>query len=357
MNHIIIFLSLLLTCTYSYSQKEDSTYFRLSDINQDGILDSIKTIDKCCYDPSEYLIINGNTNTSFPFYHAFEFKESKSDFLNIVPIENQLLLDRNKSFLDTIESITFKGYNAPKESSLDFLINGYNTQKSHSSDPLISMSYSILDTLVDSNNIIFPDYSYKLLKSSENKKLYRHMTQLHYEYESIEDSTDYFWINYIGVFHDTKFHNENRDNSNKLDTVSIQKDYVLLKTSHGVIQKFAHNYRWIYINDGSLTGGPEKLRWASIKTVYETNDFVFVIQDGATYGYYKILICDLKNLTVYSIKQTIENACIRKPIFKATKKGVHINFPLKDTDYDGCEKEGTNVYYNFKELKKHFKKL
>ncbi|WP_299433965.1 hypothetical protein [uncultured Aquimarina sp.] len=74
-------------------------------------------------------------------------------------------------------------------------------------------------------------------------------------------------------------HNHYRSKSGDSVTLVDKNDlYSISRTSHGVIAEKNNFYKWLFISDYTLTGGPEKLRWESIKKVTLFDKYIVVEQ-------------------------------------------------------------------------------
>ena len=62
------------------------------------------------------------------------------------------------------------------------------------------------------------------------------------------------------------------------ELVTETPDYQIWKTQHGLLAKKGASHKWIFVTDQSLTGAPQKLRWASIGAVRLDGQFVFLEQ-------------------------------------------------------------------------------
>jgi hypothetical protein len=86
---------------------------------------------------------------------------------------------------------------------------------------------------------------------------------------------------------------------------SQNKLYKIYTTRHDVVAQSDKGYKWIYINNESLTGGPQKLRWNSIKAVKLIDNLVF-IHTSCTIHVNQVFVADIENNVVYRLKLDID---------------------------------------------------
>ncbi|MFK8103573.1 MAG: hypothetical protein AB8G15_13650 [Saprospiraceae bacterium] len=81
-----------------------------------------------------------------------------------------------------------------------------------------------------------------------------------------------------------------------------EKD-IFFKTKHGVIWQRNNQYTWLFVSDASLTGGPAKLRWASIGKIEIKNNQLILELLCAPMPFKKLFAIDLKSGKVRQIKK------------------------------------------------------
>jgi hypothetical protein len=77
----------------------------------------------------------------------------------------------------------------------------------------------------------------------------------------------------MGAFLSYFGHNHQR---RALQRVASQDGVELWTTAHGVIMRRRDKNSWVFVGDGRLGGGPDKLRWPSIMGADRVDDLVFV---------------------------------------------------------------------------------
>jgi len=96
------------------------------------------------------------------------------------------------------------------------------------------------------------------------------------------------WLIYYGHNH---YRNPTGDSLTLADSTRSYKAY---KTSHGLIIKNENSYAWIFVTDINLTGGPQKLRWESIKKVQIIDNYVIVEQSWKLSETNRIFVIDIE---------------------------------------------------------------
>jgi len=101
--------------------------------------------------------------------------------------------------------------------------------------------------------------------------------------DAIDSLETYYW------HYRSHNHTDNKKTLEKLD-LDGQRFY---KSKHGIVAFEEGKYAWVFMSGVEQTGGPAKLRWASIEKV---DDFggLLVLQQAVVVGEYSFWIGDIK---------------------------------------------------------------
>jgi hypothetical protein len=142
MKKIFALFSAAMIFQFSFSQDVSC---KTGDFNKDGIQDTL-CVSKKQDSWNEIILINGSSKKTFTFYPRGYYTQSMGEFLTIVPIPDELLLDKNKGLLDTIEAIIFMEENKRiLTPSFNWLIHAYNTAKENFASNYFNLKISFPD--------------------------------------------------------------------------------------------------------------------------------------------------------------------------------------------------------------------
>ncbi len=124
--------------------------------------------------------------------------------------------------------------------------------------------------------------------------------------------------------------------------IGTSKKYKFHATMHGLYVQKNEKYKWLFINDYEIVGGPEKLRWESIRCIRIFKNYLILEQNTAPGRYLNTFIID------------IETGIIGKLKFEFTKdiKDFNENYELAL-----LKKDHFIVKINNKENKVYYEKL
>lgn len=273
-------------CLHCYGQIEASDTLRIvSDFNGDHIADSL-TIYSQRYSPKTVKVYNSRSGQFYSIGKDFFCEWNKSNFLDLIPIPDDLVLAENKQLLDTLIKILRPGFNTA-DISLDWLLQSYEDCQENPSDTLFDM-FIKHEGLISCDSFVHPNVSYKLVAKDTLKRFWDRRCN--------EDDSGY---NYGLLFYYGHNHRGEAPWPH-LDTATTQ--YEVYSTAHGVYVKKASQYAWAFMTDGWLTGGPDKLRWKSIMSTQLHGDFLIIHQATSVMLFSQFFIVNLKNGNVGRLK-------------------------------------------------------
>ena len=191
------------------------------------------------------------------------------------------------SLYPSIANIKFR---AAPDPSLQWLIDACMSKKQ--SAPSQAFRNSIHYKPVWNKEVSVPEvYSFKIHKDTLNAFItnYSAFSIWNSEPDSVLQKKDKFiegWINYYA-------HNHKELKTSLKDSAT---DAEVLTTNHGVVVKKVDLYSWVFVTDGIITGGPEKLRWRSIEKTLIYKDHVFILLNIGIPSYERMIyMVDYKN--------------------------------------------------------------
>ncbi len=98
------------------------------------------------------------------------------------------------------------------------------------------------------------------------------------------------------------FGHNHQKTTEPLKAILRQGEDIIFKTKHGVILQRNNQYAWLFVSDANLTGGPAKLRWASIGKMEIKNNQLILELLCAPMPFKKLFTIDLQSGQVKQIK-------------------------------------------------------
>ncbi|WP_299213122.1 hypothetical protein [uncultured Aquimarina sp.] len=248
-----IFLILLSFSTYGQLSNEKIS---TKDFNRDGIIDTLKS-------GSGYVqVINGKTKEK----HELSDYGCFCDIKELVYIPSELGKTENKPFLEVMKKELLPTKRSNPDASLAWMINGAFSNSKLKNNSIFNTIY---DPQVPWNTTKYKniDNYYIEIKGDTLKKL----APFYSNAEQVDGNAKGFLVYYA--------HNHYRNKSgDSITFIDKNELYTISRTSHGVIVEKDNLYKWLFISDYPLTGGPEKLRWESIKNVTLFDSYIVVEQ-------------------------------------------------------------------------------
>lgn len=280
---------------FGQSSLNDTTRL-VNDFNNDGIGDSL-TFYSYRNSVASVKIYNSISKQSFIIGGRGSYNWSKANFLEIIPVPEELVLPVNKMLLDTIIHYLLPGF-VGTDPSLEWLIKGYKSQIIDTTDQLFSMTLEgNLDFKYDTFK--YPESSFKMISKDTLPVFWNKVCSADYK--------DYKHgiLVYYGHNH------RSRDYKHQIDTVTT--NYEIYSTAHGIYARKDHKYSWLFITNGTLTGGPEKLRWKSIVSTHLYDKLLIIHQLSGIGDYNNIFIVNIENGKVGLLRIDDDDFCFNSP--------------------------------------------
>lgn len=195
---------------------------------------------------------------------------SYAQFRDIVPISKRLQSPTKTQTLKLLQEKILPPLRKKADPSLQWIENGLSSYKSVAEPSLIEQIITIT-----------PSWYAEIEMPST--------------YTLRKDST--FWV-YYG-------HNHYRNNSgDSLVIIDANRNDTLFRTSHGLLLYEKHKgYRWLFITDCELTGGPAKLRWESIGKLQRLDEeHLLLLQRTPVYGSHSLFIIHIPSGTIGKLR-------------------------------------------------------
>jgi hypothetical protein len=152
-------------------------------------------------------------------------------------------------------------------------------------------------------------------------KLYIRETEPPYFDDYTEDEG---WVVYYGHNH---YRNPSGDSLTLADSSLSYKVYI---TSHGLVIKKEDSYAWMFVNDFDVTGGPQKLRWESIKKAQIFENHIFIQQSLRPDSESRIWVIDIETGTSVRMKAKTYSFLIENGQLLMEDEGEEKSFLLKN---------------------------
>ncbi|WP_299244601.1 hypothetical protein [uncultured Aquimarina sp.] len=252
----MIYRIFLIVFSFSaYGQLSDEK-IKVEDFNKDTVSDTLKI------GRGYVQIINGKTKEK----HELSDYGCICDIKQVVSIPSELNKIENRLFLEVMKEELLPKQRNESDPSLEWMIKGAFLNTKLEDNLFFTQVY---DPQVSWNtgNYKNIDSYYIEIKGDTLKKL----APFYNKSDELEENTKGFLVYYA--------HNHYRNQSGDSITLIDKNElYTISRTSHGVIAEKDNSYKWLFISDYPLTGGPEKLRWESIKNVTLFDSYIVVEQ-------------------------------------------------------------------------------
>lgn len=270
MSKILAICFLLLVNISGLKAQEISIF--VSDFNKDGKNDTITlTIESTSSYVFKTVILKSGDGRSISFKNSLGF----SSFFEIVEIEDYLLEDHNYLFFKAIESVIFTDSLQKIDPSLDWLLQCYSSKR-ELDDTLFDYSLNFVPKWTSGDIAIPPLYH-----SQYSKK----------ELEALFGSVE--WINKINTKNVWLLYSGFNHRRSELKTTDYLNGKKLICSSHGVVIQNNNSNAWVFVSDGKVSDGHDKLRWPSIEDAKFLNDNkVIIVQKNVSVGNKSIFISD-----------------------------------------------------------------
>lgn len=328
-------IAYLLFLFFSFNHIAYSQVENIQDFTNDDINDTIRYNDEYI---SEIIFIDGATNKLYTFYKS-EFY--KSDFLGYTSIPDELIDE--KDLLGFILQLCYpQANNQQSNPALDCLLSSYQSRKK------VEKGYFSQFFQVSKQ------WNYTLIEQPKVTTVFVKKDDYNLPDFFVNDKiSNYGWLFYAGHNHIDYFKRSSF-------TTSLYKDksMEILGTKHGLILKKEDKYRWIFHSNHSLTGGPDKLRWASIEKILVHKDYVFLHHISPVYQLNRVFFIDLKTGKVAQLRLEEDLAGNSANCFDLEIRNEKLQILSKRVGDCNNFKEGeTEAIIDLKLLIKELKKL
>lgn len=326
--HLNILLFLFSTLLLS-GQHNDVIY--VQDFNKDEIddrLECLRELGVSC------TFTNGKTKQRIEWSNFVW----KGDIKSVVTIPKKLLLEENKQIYKTMLQEVLPDFRKPVDSSLLWIINASFSKRILANNQYLDLVFFPKSDWTSNNSSIPSNYYVKMSRDS----LYHLDPYLQKGPFNNKTTAEFGFLAYYGLVH---FDN---NSSNKKEFISVAKNsnYRIYKTRHGVLVQKKDKFKWLFITDSELTGGPEKLRWKSIEDVFLFDNYVLIKQSIAPSPEYQLYIVNINTSVVGRIKidldillandieyldlNTIQRLSIKNNIILIGNEIITLRFPVEE---------------------------
>lgn len=262
---IMRILVIILFCAiYTQLSAQGDEKVQIKDFNRDGVVDTLKTK----YEGGSGFggifleLINGKTNEVHQATNFSSFGDIR--YTVVLPPELDEIEDR--PFIDIIKSELLPKNKKTPEGSLNWIIKGMQSNIELADNPFFDLiidpqlRWEVGEIQLPSNYYI--DIAGDFMVSLGN------ISNDHNQYDLGKDSQGFLCYNARNHYRS--------ESGDSLDFSGGNHIFKVFHTSHGVVVKKGDLNKWVFVNDRSLTGGPEKLRWASVKSVQIYNQYLIL---------------------------------------------------------------------------------
>lgn len=267
------------------------------DVNNDKIIDTL--IDDwsngSAFGGRQVTIIDGKSKEEFTLNNF----QGLCSAINTIKIPENLLLEANKTFLDTLKNrVLYHKKRDSIDASLKWIISAKNHKKyfenTYSNDFGEHPFFDIIlepSTSWESSKPSLPESYYIEVKGDILQKFSSGS-----EMDSITDKSKGFLTYFTPSLLGTRWNPLKTLDS--LRPVTKNKEYKIFKTAHTVYVQKRNTYRWLFISDSGLTGAPDSFsRWESIGKIELIDHYVIIHQDVPP-GSYNIILINIENQRV-----------------------------------------------------------
>ena len=266
---------------------QNSDVIKERDFNGDGVddrLECIRELGVSC------TFTDGRTKKSLVWGNL----TGKNAIKTIVTIPKALLLEQNEKIFQTMQKEILPDFENPIDPSLQWIIKASFSKQKITDNRFFDMVFSP-QTQWKGEKIKTPsNYYVKMSRDS----LYQLDEHLKNDFLNNTSTATYGFLAYYGNLH---FQNKVQ-NQQDFEIATKDSIYVIYKTSHGVLAQRQNKFKWLFITDSDLTGGPQKLRWNSIEDVFLTDNYLLIKQSRVPDPEYQLFIVNIETGIVGKIR-------------------------------------------------------
>jgi hypothetical protein len=244
------------------------------DFNGDGVADTLTCLaDGGSGSGGDFATLtDGKTGKAYS-YNTFG---SYGQFLRLIPYNNALLTPKYQGFREALEGALFPGIPAGRiESSLAWLVDAYSRPPKEIDGPgkaLFSQKIRFQPVWTEGEAVLPGSY----YCSTSVEALFRRFPVVGENNPSYDAEHRQGWLVYYA------------SNHGSLELVHDSEGFRVFKSAHGVVVSRDGRHCWVFVNDGALTDGPQKLRWPSVRKVLVSEELVFIGHAGAEEGLFVV---------------------------------------------------------------------
>lgn len=272
-----------------YSQFNERTV--IQDFNYDGIKDTLHTH----YDGGSSFggtyakMINGKTNKSF----VIDLFHSYAEIKNVIIIPEHYYEKGNNLFINAMLKEVFPKKREKPEKSLQWILNS----QFHKKDSINSLYFSEIfnpNSNWSKERIEVPN-SYYININQDTLKRMEPRSPGSGDLLKIEKHKGF-------LLYGSAVLKQNRKHKKGFKIIASSGKYKIYASDHGMYVQKKELYKWLFINDTDIVGGPQKLRWKSIKSVRIVDDFLVLEQNATPDIIHNLLLIDIKTGIVAKLK-------------------------------------------------------
>ncbi len=211
------------------------------------------------------------------------------DFTNLLSIPSGWDQAKWQPFHPIVDSIFgFEQALSGTEPDFQWLLAGYKHRRE--GDSLFSTYYTVPQTW-NPMPIARPTSGWYHLEGDKYALLGESLYQDSYYRQQYATSRE-GWLRYNGHNHFLAFIGLRRRKDTSYQRVWVSSSQALWQTAHGLIWQKGDQYTWLFTSSGSLTGGPQKLRWSSLYQIEVIDGFVLVQHVAPVVQWNQFLLID-----------------------------------------------------------------
>lgn len=272
-----------------YSQFNERTV--IQDFNYDGIKDTLHTH----YDGGSSFggtyakMINGKTNKSF----VIDLFHSYAEIKHIITIPEHYYKKGNNLFINAMLQEVFPKKREKPEKSLQWILNSQFHQKDTIKSLYFKKIFNPKSNWSKEKIEVSDSYYINLNKDTLNRMAPRSAGSG--DLLKIEGHKGFLLYSSVIL-------KQNRKYKGGFKIIESSGKYKIYASDHGMYVQKNKLYKWLFINDTDIVGGPQKLRWGSIKNVQLVDDFLLVEQNASPDIIHNLLLIDIKTGIVAKLK-------------------------------------------------------
>lgn len=113
-------------------------------------------------------------------------------------------------------------------------------------------------------------------------------------------------------------YNTPKKETKAFEMIASSNNYKIFSSAHAIYIQKNKLYKWLFINDADVVGGPGKLRWDSIKDLKLINNYIILEQNNPPDTRHNVFIIDIETGNIVKLKYNFidDYKFEGKPIFE-----------------------------------------